>query len=371
MSTWKYLPSYSIPIAAAIGMWLGGYWTLITPLYVFLFIPLIEWLVGSNPSNHNPEQEVKAKASFGYTLLLWSYVPIQYALTGFFLLKLSAGGFSGPGMGVIGSLTGAQFSIGLNSAIWIVGLIGSTLSLGISNGGIGFTVAHELIHRSSKFEQSLGRALLLTTFYMHFAIEHVYGHHKHVGTEEDAATARKGETFYRFLIRSVPDQYRSAWEIERKRLKKKKKGFWSFSNEMLGFQVTQLVWLATIFWLMGPVVALLYIVSCFLAFSLLEAVNYLEHYGLEREKDERDRYKKVDHHHSWNSDHVVSRMFLFELSRHSDHHMVASRHYQVLRSLDDSPQLPTGYPGMILLAIIPPLWFRVMNPLVDKVHLKQ
>jgi len=371
MSTWKYLPSYSIPIAAAIGMWLGGYWTLITPLYVFLFIPLIEWLVGSNPSNHNPEQEVKAKASFGYTLLLWSYVPIQYALTGFFLLKLSAGGFSGPGMGVIGSLTGAQISIGLNSAIWIVGLIGATLSLGISNGGIGFTVAHELIHRSSKFEQSLGRALLLTTLYMHFAIEHVYGHHKHVGTEEDAATARKGETFYRFLIRSVPDQYRSAWEIERKRLKKKKKGFWSFSNEMLGFQVTQLVWLATIFWLMGPVVALLYIVSCFLAFSLLEAVNYLEHYGLEREKDERDRYKKIDHHHSWNSDHVVSRMFLFELSRHSDHHMVASRHYQVLRSLDDSPQLPTGYPGMILLAIIPPLWFRVMNPLVDKVHLKQ
>ena len=371
MSTWKYLPSYSIPIAAAIGMWLGGYWTLITPLYVFLFIPLIEWLVGSNPSNHNPEQEVKAKASFGYTLLLWSYVPIQYALTGFFLLKLSAGGFSGPGMGVIGSLTGAQFSIGLNSAIWIVGLIGATLSLGISNGGIGFTVAHELIHRSSKFEQSLGRALLLTTLYMHFAIEHVYGHHKHVGTEEDAATARKGETFYRFLIRSVPDQYRSAWEIEWKRLKKKKKGFWSFSNEMLGFQVTQLVWLATIFWLMGPVVALLYIVSCFLAFSLLEAVNYLEHYGLEREKDERDRYKKIDHHHSWNSDHVVSRMFLFELSRHSDHHMVASRHYQVLRSLDDSPQLPTGYPGMILLAIIPPLWFRVMNPLVDKVHLKQ
>ena len=199
----------------------------------------------------------------------------------------------------------------------------------------------------------------------------MYGHHKHVVTEEDAATARKGETFYRFLIRSVPDQYRSAWEIERKRLKKKKKGFWSFSNEMLGFQVTQLVWLATIFWLMGPVVALLYTVSCFLAFSLLEAVNYLEHYGLEREKDERDRYKKVDHHHSWNSDHVVSRMFLFELSRHSDHHMVASRHYQVLRSLDDSPQLPTGYPGMIILAIIPPLWFRVMNPLVDKVHLKQ
>ena len=371
MSIWKYLPSYSIPIAAALGMWLGGYWTLVTPIYVFLFIPLVEWLVGSIPSNHNPEQDDKAKASFGYTLLLWSYVPIQYALTGFFLLKLSAGGFSEPGIGAFATLTDAEFSIGMNSVIWVMGLIGATLSLGISNGGIGFTVAHELIHRSSKFEQWLGRALLLTTLYMHFAIEHVYGHHKHVGTEEDAATARKGETFYRFLIRSVPDQYRSAWEIERKRLKQKKKRFWSFSNEMLGFQVAQLAWMSLIVWLMGPMVTLIYLVSCVLAFSLLEAVNYLEHYGLERKKDERDRYKKVDHHHSWNSDHVVSRMFLFELSRHSDHHMVASRHYQVLRSLDNSPQLPTGYPGMILLAMIPPFWFRVMNPLVDKVHLHE
>ena len=286
-------------------------------------------------------------------------------------MKLSAGGFSDPEIGVFGTLTGAEFSTGMNSAVWVVGLIGATLSLGISNGGIGFTVAHELIHRSSKFEQWLGRALLLTTLYMHFAIEHVYGHHKHVGTEEDAATARKGETFYRFLIRSVPDQYRSAWEIERKRLKQKKKRFWSFSNEMLGFQVAQLAWMSLIVWLMGPMVTLIYLVSCVLAFSLLEAVNYLEHYGLERKKDERDRYKKVDHHHSWNSDHVVSRMFLFELSRHSDHHMVASRHYQVLRSLDNSPQLPTGYPGMILLAMIPPFWFRVMNPLVDKVHLHE
>ena len=369
MSIWKYLPSYSIPLAAASGMWMGGYWTLVTPVYVFFMIPLVEWLVGSNPSNHDPEQEERAKASFGYTLLLWSYVPIQYALTGFFLLKLSAGGFTGPGFGSFEALSVAEFTKAMSSPLWLVGVIGATLSLSISNGGIGFTVAHELIHRSSKFEQWLGRALLLTTLYMHFAIEHVYGHHKHVGTDEDAATARKGESFYRFLVRSVPDQYRSAWEIERKRLQKKKKRFWSFSNEMLGFQVTQLAWMGLIFGLMGPVALVLYVASCVLAFSLLEAVNYLEHYGLEREKDERDRYEKVDHHHSWNSDHVVSRMFLFELSRHSDHHMVASRHYQVLRSLDDSPQLPTGYPGMILLAMIPPLWFRVMNPLVDRVHL--
>lgn len=371
MSIWKYLPSYSIPIVAALGMWLGGYWTLLTPIYVFFFIPLVEWLVGSNPNNHNPKQEEYAKASFGYTLLLWSYVPIQYVLTGFFLLKLSTGGFSGPEIETFGTLTGAEFSTAMNSAVWVVGLIGATLSLGISNGGIGFTVAHELIHRSSKFDQWLGQALLLTTLYLHFAIEHVYGHHKHVGTEEDAATARKGETFYRFLIRSVPDQYLSAWNIERKRLKKKKKIFWSLSNKMLGFQLTQIAWIGLIFVLIGPVVTIVYVISCILAFSLLEAVNYLEHYGLEREKNDRDRYEKVDHHHSWNSDHVVSRMFLFELSRHSDHHMVASRHYQVLRSLDESPQLPTGYPGMILLAMIPPLWFRVMNPLVDKVHLHQ
>ena len=355
MPIWKYLPSYTVPLSAAVGLWLGGFWTFITPIYIFFFVPFLEWMVGADPSNHDAEAEERAKASKAYTLLLWSYVPILYALTGYFLLKLASDGF--------GSFAGFG---SLGASGWL-SLIGATLSVAISNGGTGITVAHELVHRSSKFEQLLGRALLLICLYMHFAIEHVYGHHKHVATEEDAATARKGENFYRFWIRTVPGQYASAWSIEMKRLQKKKKGFFSMANEMLWFHVWQIGLILAIGLGLGWTVAGIFMVCCVLSFSLLEAVNYLEHYGLERHMHDNDRYEKVDHHHSWNSDHVVSRMFLFELSRHSDHHAVASREYQVLRSFEESPQLPTGYPGMILIALFPPLWFRVMDPLVERV----
>lgn len=368
MPVWKYLPSYTVPLSAAVGLWLGGMWTLITPLYIFLFVPLLEWLAGTDPSNHDPEAEERAKASKAYTLLLWSYVPILYALTGFFLFRLATGGFATgfDGFSVVMGGSSLWESLVGSGLAW-VSLIGATLSVAISNGGTGITVAHELVHRSSKFEQHLGRALLLICLYMHFAIEHVYGHHKHVATEEDAATARKGEHFYKFWIRTVPEQYASAWSIEMKRLEKKKKGFFSMANEMLWFHVWQVGLLLGVGIGLGWDVALVFLVCCVLSFSLLEAVNYLEHYGLERHMGENDRYEKVDHHHSWNSDHVVSRMFLFELSRHSDHHAVASREYQVLRSFEESPQLPTGYPGMILIALFPPLWFRVMDPLVERV----
>lgn len=375
MPVWKYLPSYSIPITAFLGILLATdsavltgvlqailgasigaqaaqgvqsvlptspFWAFLTPIYIFLLIPFVEWMVGADPSNHDAEAEERAKASKAYSLLLWSYVPIQYALTGFLLWIAAAGHLSG------------------------LALAGAILSVGVSNGGTGITVAHELIHRSSRFEQWLGRALLLSTFYMHFAIEHVYGHHKHVATDEDPATAKKGENFYRFWLRTVPEQYLSAWMIERERLRKKKKGFWTLSNEMILFHLLQVSLVAGIGFTLGWTVAGVFLLSCLIAFSLLEAVNYLEHYGLERHEQENGRFEKVDHHHSWNSDHVVSRMFLFELSRHSDHHAVASRKYQVLRSFEESPQLPTGYPGMVLLALLPPLWFKVMDPLVDR-----
>lgn len=207
---------------------------------------------------------------------------------------------------------------------------------------MGITVAHELIHRINQIEQWLGRALLLTTCYMHFAIEHVYGHHKHVATPDDPATAKKGEHFYQFWLRTVPGQYRSAWNIEQDRLKKFGHSFLSVRNEMLVFLILQIGFLILIVVVFGGFVILPFLVSCIIAFSLLEAVNYLEHYGLERRlKTNIGSYEKVDHH-SWNSYYLISRMFLFELSRHSDHHAVASRKYQVLRSFEESPQLPTG-----------------------------
>lgn len=343
MKIYSYIPSYTIPVSAFIGIYLGGFWTFITPIYIFLLLPLAEWMSGENKYNLNSEEEERTKASLGYSLLLWSHVPIQYFVTGYFLWICSTG-----------QLTGGS-------------LVGGILSVGISNGGVGITVAHELIHRISRFEQWLGRLLLLTTFYMHFAIEHVYGHHKHVATPDDPATAKKGEHFYQFWFRTVPGQYISAWQIERTRLAKFGHKFFSIHNEMLLFLILQAGLLILISFMFGSFAILPFLASCIIAFSLLEAVNYLEHYGLERRaKPGRRKYEKVDHHHSWNSDYVISRMFLFELSRHSDHHAVASRKYQILRSFEESPQLPTGYPGMILIALFPPLWFRIMDPLVEK-----
>lgn len=343
MKLYSYIPSYSVPASAAIGMNLGGFWTFLTPVYIFFLLPLAEWLTGENKKNLSPEEEEKTKASLGYSLLLWSHVSIQYVVTGYFLWMYASGQLAG----------------------WA--MFGAILSVGISNGGVGITVAHELIHRSNKIEQWLGRALLLTTFYMHFAIEHVYGHHKHVATPDDPATARKGEHFYRFWLRTVPGQYISAWKIERERLEKFNRPFLSIHNEMLLFLIMQIGFIALISYLFGTSVLLPFLATCIIAFSLLEAVNYLEHYGLERRmQPPKKRYEKVGHHHSWNSDHLISRMFLFELSRHSDHHAVASRKYQVLRSYGESPQLPTGYPGMILIALLPSLWFRIMDPLVER-----
>ncbi|MCG2590905.1 alkane 1-monooxygenase [Rhodohalobacter sulfatireducens] len=343
MKAYSYIPSYTVPASAFIGIYLGGFWTFITPIYIFLLLPVAEWFAGENRYNLIPQEEERTKSSLGYSFLLWSHVPIQYFLTGYFLWICSTG-----------QLTG-----------W--SLAGGILSVGISNGGVGITVAHELIHRSSRFKQWLGRTILLTTFYMHFAVEHVYGHHKHVATPDDPATAKKGEHFYRFWLRTVPGQYFSAWKIELKRLAKYGHSFFSIHNEMLLFLILQIGFLILIAVLFGGFVILPFMASCVVAFSLLEAVNYLEHYGLERRvKPGKGKYEKVDHHHSWNSDYLISRMFLFELSRHSDHHAVASRKYQLLRSFEESPQLPTGYPGMILIALFPPLWFRIMDPLVEK-----
>ncbi len=342
MALSRYFISYSVPLSAALGIFLGETWVFITPIYIFLFVPILEYLIGENKYNLSPEEETKVKASKMYSILLWSFVPIQYCLTGYLILEFWSGSLAG------------------------IEILGAVLSVGISNGGTGITVAHELVHRSNNFERFLGRILLLTTLYMHFAIEHVYGHHKHVATPEDPATANKGENFYLYWIRTVPEQFVSAWNIEKKRMSKKNRSFFSFRNEMLQFILIQFGLILLLGILFSPLTALIFVLTAVVSFSLLEAVNYLEHYGLERRLSVTGKYEKVNHHHSWNSDFSLSRMLLFELSRHSDHHATASRKYQVLRTFDDSPQLPTGYPGMIVIALFPPIWFKIMDPLVEK-----
>jgi alkane 1-monooxygenase len=342
MAAWRYLIAYTIPLLVFWSMNMGGLFTWLPVLYVFMAIPIADYLVGRDTGNLDGEAEVRAKNSILYTVILWLFIPVQFGLIFWF---------------------GHLYSVGHLHGIAVVGAV---LSIALNNGGIGITIAHELVHRSSKFEQILGRILLMSVMYMHFAIEHVRGHHATVATEEDPATAQKGQSFYAYLFPSIYGQMVSAWHLEIERLRKIKVAKFSLHNEMLVFFLTQLLLCVTIQYLFGWTFLGLFILTAFLSFSLLEVVNYLEHYGLERDIKSNGRYEKVSHHHSWNSDHVLSRMFLFELTRHSDHHAVASRKYQVLRTHDDAPQLPTGYPGMILIALIPPLWFRIMNPLVEQ-----
>jgi len=244
-----------------------------------------------------------------------------------------------------------------------------TVSVGIIVGSFGINIAHELGHRTNKKEQTLSKILLLPALYMHFFIEHNRGHHLNIGTPEDPATSRLGENVYQFFIRSVTLSWLNAWALENKRLKKRGISKWSFQNEMLVFQIIQILYLAIIAIVFSPKIMLFAILIGVIGFLTLELVNYIEHYGLVRKQNESGRYERVLPKHSWNSNHELGRIFLYELSRHSDHHFKSTRKYQVLRHFQDSPQLPLGYPASMLLSLIPPLWFKVMNKEVEKWNL--
>jgi alkane 1-monooxygenase len=212
----------------------------------------------------------------------------------------------------------------------------------------------------------MSKSLLLTSLYMHFFIEHNRGHHKNVSTDEDPASSRRGETVYAFWFRSVSTSWVDAWKLENDRLAKLSLPWYSLRNEMLIYQFIQIGMLAVIAVFFGWQTMLAFIAAATFGFLLLETVNYIEHYGLRRKKIDGEYYEKVMPIHSWNSDHPIGRLMLFELTRHSDHHYMASRKYQVLRHFDQSPQMPTGYPGMMVLSLFPPLWFKVMHTHIDK-----
>jgi alkane 1-monooxygenase len=242
--------------------------------------------------------------------------------------------------------------------------------MGLLCGAFGINVAHELGHRVNKFEQFLAKMLLLTSLYMHFFIEHNKGHHKHVATASDPSTAKYNQSLYAFWPQTLMGTYKSAWKIAKEELEKKGKSWFSINNEMLLFQLIQVAFVLGIYLIFGLSVALFFLIAALLGVLLLETVNYIEHYGLTRNETENHQFERVQPHHSWNSNHIIGRLMLFELSRHSDHHYLASRKYQVLRSFDNAPQMPTGYPGMILLSLAPPIWFKVMNNQMKKYNLK-
>jgi alkane 1-monooxygenase len=245
------------------------------------------------------------------------------------------------------------------------------MSMGILCGVFGINVAHELGHRANKKEQFMAKLLLLTSQYIHFFIEHNKGHHKNVATPEDPSSARYNESVFSFYPRTIINGYRSAWRIANHDQLKKGRSALNIRNEMLQAQIMQASFLLLIFLFFGWKILLFYLGAAFVGIMMLENVNYIEHYGLSRTKSYSGHYERAMPHHSWNSNHLLGRLMLFELSRHSDHHYLASRKYQILRHHNNAPQMPTGYPGMMIIAHFPFLWFRMMNKRIAQLSTNQ
>jgi alkane 1-monooxygenase len=338
----KYLIAYIIPLITIAGFWFAGPLVFLVPLVVFGIIPALEMLFPGSDRNYLPDEESLIRNDRFYDYLLYSHAAMVWLTLGAFLYSVSF------------------------RDLQVYEIIGLTWSSGIVFGGLGINVAHELGHRANKFEQHLSKILLLPSLYMHFFIEHNRGHHKHVSTPKDPATSRKGEWIYAFYIRSVVMGYLSAWKIENARLRKAGQSILSLQNQMIRFQLIQAGLLLAILLIFGWVATGLFLIAATMGFLMLETVNYLEHYGLMRKEVSPGVYERVEPRHSWNSNHLLGRIFLFELTRHSDHHYLASRKYQILRHFEEAPQLPSGYPAMMVLSLVPPLWFKVMNRELEK-----
>ncbi len=335
----KYLFVYTTPVIVLLSIMLPGWWSYLALIVLFGLLPFLELFTKGSKENLSRLEEEMALKDKTFDIIIYGLVPAQYAVVGYFLFTMQ-------------------------NEMPVYEWIGNVIALGLSCGVIGINAAHELGHRLTKYEQNMSKALLLTSMYMHFFIEHNRGHHKHVSTDEDPASARYGEPLYLFLVRSIAGSWISAWKLEKEKLDLQKKPFWSLHNEMLRFQLIQLLFLVAIYFFFGLNALIAFMVSATFGFLLLETVNYIEHYGLRRKK-KGEGYERTLPIHSWNSNHPIGRLFLLELSRHSDHHYIASRKYQVLRHFEESPQMPTGYPGMMLLSLFPPLWFRVMHKTIS------
>jgi len=251
----------------------------------------------------------------------------------------------------------------VNADLSWYGYLGLAIAMGWTSGA-SINAGHELGHKKVRAERILARLALAPSGYGHFTIEHNRGHHRDVATPEDSASARMGESYYRFMAREIPGAFRRAWEIEAGRLERMGAGSWSVRNEILQTAAITLATWGGLVWWLGPTVVPFILIQGFMAYTLLTSANYVEHYGLLRQRTPGGRYERPEPRHSWNSNHMLSNILLYQLQRHSDHHAHPTRRYQALRHFDEAPQLPSGYFGMFLVAFIPWLWFRVMDPRV-------
>jgi alkane 1-monooxygenase len=339
-----FLTAFAILAVVAIGNSLAGAYTLLVPALCFGLIPLTDALVGVDRDNPTAAQEESRVRNAVFRVGLYAWVPAQLSI-----IAYSAWCFADPASSTLSK-------------------VGFVLATAVGTGSIGITIAHELGHRSARLDQWGARLLLTSVCYGHFTIEHNRGHHIRVATPLDAASARQGESLWAFVLRTIPQQYLSAWNLENARLRSTGRRALSPANRMIWFTLSVPALGALMGLVFGPMGAAFFYAHALVAVFLLESVNYLEHYGLQRREIRPGVYERVTPWHSWNASYPISNWLLFRLQRHADHHAYAGRRYQILRHIDDAPQMPASYPAMILLALVPPLWRRVMDPRVDAVR---
>lgn len=347
MKDLKYLAAFTIPAVAFISLSLKGYYTFLTPIYAFIVLPILEILLPENNEVYDPETIGKKAKNPVFDWLLLLNIPIVYCILVYAVIIV--------------------YAIDLRA----FELIGITLSTGIVLGVNGINVGHELGHRQGSWQRFLGKLLLLPSLYMHFYVEHNFGHHLHVATKEDPATAKYNQNVYAFWVTSIFGQYFSAWRIQLKLLKQQSLSFFSIKNDMFWYIFIQLGYLFVVYFFFSFHGLLFSVSAAIVGMLLLETVNYIEHYGLVRKKTNSGRYERVREIHSWNSNHVIGRIVLYELTRHSDHHYKSSKKYQVLECHEESPQMPFGYPTSMVLSLFPFIWFKIMNKRIPKQMISQ
>jgi alkane 1-monooxygenase len=336
-----WLLSVLFPLLPVAAVWLhfvtGSEWALLAPVaFSYGLGPLLDWLLGEDRSNP-PEQTVpELENDRYYRVLTWLTVPLH----------------------VVALLIAAWWAATQDLSAF--GWIALAVTAGLFSG-VAVNTAHEMGHKRDGVEQWLSRIALAVPAYGHFTVEHNFGHHKHVATPEDCASARMGESIYRFALREMPGGVRRAWRIERERLARRGQRAWSPRNTIVQSWLITLLLQGGLVLVLGLPILLFLLIHNLVAWFQLTSANYVEHYGLLRDKGEDGKYERCQPHHSWNSNHIFSNLLLFHLERHSDHHANPLRRYQSLRHFDEVPRLPTGYFGMFVLAYLPPLWFKVMD----------
>jgi alkane 1-monooxygenase len=339
----RYLWSLSVfyPLLPFLGIWghaeTGNELWLLLPLFLSYVVgPILDWTLGEDTNNPPEEIVPQLDADRYYRILTYVVVPLHFV-----------------------TLIGTAWWAGTQDLSWWA-FAGLAAIAGMA-AGLGINTGHELGHKKSRLERTLAKIVLAVPAYGHFCIEHNRGHHSDVATPEDPASARMGESIYKFALREIPGAFKRAWRIEEERLARRGRPVWDADNQILqSLALSALLHIGLLIafgWLMVPFL----IIHDVFAWWQLTSANYIEHYGLLRQKDDNGRYERCQPLHSWNSNHIYSNLVLFHLERHSDHHAHPLRRYQSLRHFEDLPSLPSGYFGSYLLAYVPPLWFRVMD----------